>query len=65
MLRVALPNKGQLALPAAALLSEAGYLASANPRALVVTDLANDVEFFFLDQKMSRFMSDREPLILE
>jgi ATP phosphoribosyltransferase len=51
MLRVALPNKGQLALPAAALLSEAGYLASANPRALVVTDLANDVEFFFLRPK--------------
>ncbi len=51
MLRVALPNKGQLAQPAAALLNEAGYLASANPRALVVTDLANDVEFFFLRPK--------------
>jgi ATP phosphoribosyltransferase len=51
MLRVALPNKGQLAQPAAALLSEAGYLASTNPRALVVTDLANDVEFFFLRPK--------------
>lgn len=51
MLRVALPNKGQLAQPAAALLSEAGYLASANPRSLVVTDLANDVEFFFLRPK--------------
>ena len=51
MLRVALPNKGQLAQPAAALLSEAGYLASSNPRALVVTDLANDVEFFFLRPK--------------
>jgi len=51
MLRVALPNKGQLAQPAAALLSEAGYLASSNPRVLVVTDLANDVEFFFLRPK--------------
>jgi len=51
MLRVALPNKGQLAQPAAALLIEAGYLASANPRSLVVTDLANDVEFFFLRPK--------------
>lgn len=51
MLRVALPNKGQLAQPAAALLNEAGYLASANPRALVVTDIANDVEFFFLRPK--------------
>jgi len=51
MLRVALPNKGQLAQPAAALLNEAGYLASTNPRALIVTDLANDVEFFFLRPK--------------
>jgi len=51
MLRVALPNKGQLAQPAAALLNEAGYLASTNARALVVTDLANDVEFFFLRPK--------------
>jgi ATP phosphoribosyltransferase len=51
MLRVALPNKGQLAQPAAALLNEAGYLAATNPRALVVTDLANDVEFFFLRPK--------------
>jgi len=51
MLRIALPNKGQLALPAAALLNEAGYLVSTNPRALVVTDVANDVEFFFLRPK--------------
>ena len=51
MLRIALPNKGQLAPPAAALLNEAGYLVSTNPRALVVTDVANDVEFFFLRPK--------------
>ena len=51
MLRVALPNKGQLAQPAAQLLIEAGYLASVNPRSLVVTDVANDVEFFFLRPK--------------
>lgn len=51
MLRIALPNKGQLAQPAAALLNEAGYLVSTNPRALVVTDVANDVEFFFLRPK--------------
>lgn len=51
MLRIALPNKGQLAQPAAALLNEAGYLVSTNSRALVVTDVANDVEFFFLRPK--------------
>jgi ATP phosphoribosyltransferase len=51
VLRIALPNKGQLAQPAAALLNEAGYLVSTNPRALVVTDVANDVEFFFLRPK--------------
>jgi len=51
MLRIALPNKGQLAPPAAALLNEAGYLVSTNPRALVVTDVVNDVEFFFLRPK--------------
>jgi ATP phosphoribosyltransferase len=51
MLRIALPNKGQLAQPAASLLNEAGYLVSTNPRALVVTDVANDVEFFFLRPK--------------
>jgi len=51
MLRVAIPNKGQLAQPAAQLLKEAGYLASLNPRSLTVTDLANDVEFFFLRPK--------------
>jgi ATP phosphoribosyltransferase len=51
MLRIALPNKGQLAQPAAALLNEAGYLVSTNTRALVVTDVANDVEFFFLRPK--------------
>ena len=32
MLRVAVPNKGQLAEPAREMLREAGYLASAGPR---------------------------------
>ena len=51
MLRVAIPNKGQLAQPAAQLLKEAGYRASLNARSLTVSDLANDVEFFFLRPK--------------
>lgn len=48
MLRIALPNKGQLAEPAKQMLREAGYLRSHSPRDLVVSDPENDVEFFFL-----------------
>ncbi len=48
MLRVAVPNKGQLADPARQMLTEAGYLRSASTRELVVHDPDNDVEFFFL-----------------
>ncbi len=48
MLRVAVPNKGQLAEPARSMLTEAGYLRSASTRELVVHDPENDVEFFFL-----------------
>ena len=48
MLRIAVPNKGALAQPARDMLREAGYLAGANLRDLVVTDSANGVEFFFL-----------------
>ena len=48
MLRVAVPNKGALAEPARDMLHEAGYLAGANLRDLVVTDDVNRVEFFFL-----------------
>jgi ATP phosphoribosyltransferase len=48
MLRVALPNKGQLADPAREMLREAGYLQASGPRDLVVQDPDNDVEFFFL-----------------
>ncbi len=51
MLRVALPNKGQLAEPAKQMLREAGYLRSHSPRDLVVSDPDNDVEFFFLRPK--------------
>jgi ATP phosphoribosyltransferase len=48
MLRVAVPNKGQLSDPARDMLREAGYPAAANTRELVVQDPENDVEFFFL-----------------
>lgn len=48
MLRVALPNKGQLSDPARGMLIEAGYRVSMTGRDLVVQDPVNDVEFFFL-----------------
>jgi ATP phosphoribosyltransferase len=48
VLRVALPNKGQLADPAREMLREAGYPAAHGARELVVQDPDNDVEFFFL-----------------
>ena len=48
MLRVAVPNKGQLAEPARSMLVEAGYLRSTNVRDLMVHDPENDVDFFFL-----------------
>ena len=48
MLKIAIPNKGQLAEPTQKLLREAGYLRSHHPRDLVVSDPDNDVEFFFL-----------------
>ncbi len=50
-LRVAVPNKGQLAEPARAMLQEAGYLHGAGQRDLAVQDPVNDVEFFFLRPK--------------
>lgn len=48
MLRVALPNKGQLADPSREMLREAGYPAAHAARELVVQDPDNDAEFFFL-----------------
>lgn len=48
MLRIALPNKGQLAEPAFTMLREAGYLRTSGTRELVVQDPDNDTEFFFL-----------------
>ena len=48
MLRVAVPNKGSLAEPAADMLREAGYRQRNDPRELVLHDPDNDTEFFFL-----------------
>ncbi len=51
MLRVAVPNKGTLSEPSAAMLREAGYRQRYESRDLTVLDIANDVEFFFLRPK--------------
>lgn len=48
MLRLAVPNKGSLSEPAIALLAEAGYATRRRGRELVLTDLVNGVELFFL-----------------
>jgi ATP phosphoribosyltransferase len=48
VLRIAVPNKGSLAEPAADLLREAGYAGRGDARELVVSDPDNDVEFFYL-----------------
>ena len=48
MLRVAVPNKGSLAEPAADMLRESGYHQRSDPRELVLHDPDNDTEFFFL-----------------
>jgi len=48
MLKFAIPNKGALSEEAILLLKEAGYKCSRYSRELVVTDRANDIDFFFL-----------------
>jgi ATP phosphoribosyltransferase len=48
VLRIAVPNKGQLSDPSRLMLREAGYPAAHDARELVVQDPDNDVEFFFL-----------------
>jgi ATP phosphoribosyltransferase len=50
-LRIAVPNKGQLAEPASALLREAGYRQRKDARDLVLVDPENATEFFFLRPK--------------
>ncbi|MFI5487223.1 ATP phosphoribosyltransferase [Micromonospora echinaurantiaca] len=51
MLRVAVPNKGTLAEPAAQMLREAGYRQRTDPKDLVCRDEPNDLEFFYLRPK--------------
>ncbi|GAB3674944.1 ATP phosphoribosyltransferase [Angustibacter aerolatus] len=48
MLRIAVPNKGSLAEPAAAILRESGYRQRSSSRELRLSDPTNNVEFFFL-----------------
>jgi ATP phosphoribosyltransferase len=48
VLRVAVPNKGSLAEPAADILRESGYRQRSDPRELMLHDPDNDTEFFFL-----------------
>ena len=48
MLRIAVPNKGSLAEPAAEMLREAGYRTRRDAKELVVNDDANGVELFYL-----------------
>jgi len=51
MLRVALPNKGTLAEPAATMMREAGYRQRTDSRDLSIADEDNDIEFFYLRPK--------------
>ena len=51
MLRVALPNKGTLADPAATMMREAGYRQRTDARDLSIADDENDIEFFYLRPK--------------
>lgn len=51
MLRVALPNKGTLAEPAATMMREAGYRQRTDSRDLSIADEDSDIEFFYLRPK--------------
>ena len=51
MLRIALPNKGTLAEPAATMMREAGYLQRSDARDLSMFDEENEIEFFYLRPK--------------
>ncbi|MCW0216323.1 MAG: ATP phosphoribosyltransferase [Pseudonocardia sp.] len=51
MLRVALPNKGTLAEPAATMMREAGYRQRTDSRDLSMIDEDNGIEFFYLRPK--------------
>src|ERR1044071_3658637 len=51
MLRIALPNKGTLAEPAATMMREAGYRQRSDSRDLSMFDEENEVEVFYLRPK--------------
>src|SRR3954470_24588458 len=51
MLRIAVPNKGSLSAPAAAMLHEAGYRQRKESKELVLVDSDNGVEFFYLRRR--------------
>lgn len=51
MLRVAVPNKGTLAEPAATMMREAGYRQRSDARDLSMLDDENDIECFYLRPK--------------
>ena len=51
MLRIALPNKGTLAEPAATMMREAGYRQRSDTRDLSMLDEENEIEFFYLRPK--------------
>jgi ATP phosphoribosyltransferase len=48
MLRIAVPNKGNLAIPAAQTLRDAGYRQRTDQKDLICRDEINNVEFFYL-----------------
>jgi ATP phosphoribosyltransferase len=48
MLKIAIPNKGALSEKAVALIKESGYKCKRSSRELVVRDMANEIEFFYL-----------------
>ena len=48
MLRIAIPNKGSLADESIAILKEAGYKQRTDSRDLVLVDISNSVEFYYL-----------------
>lgn len=48
MLRIAVPNKGSLAELSIAILKEAGYRQRTDSRDLILTDVENGVEFYYL-----------------
>jgi ATP phosphoribosyltransferase len=48
MLRIAVPNKGTLSIPAAQMLRDAGYRQRTDQKDLICRDEINNVEFFYL-----------------